>query len=70
MIKQQEQVKDYSEVYEATNLCVVCLTKPREMVFYRCGHKACCETCAKGFRFGNCPICRAKVEDCIKEFDA
>lgn len=40
------------------------------MVFYRCGHKACCESCSKAFRSGNCPICRAKIEDCIQEYDA
>lgn len=37
-------------------LCVVCLDKPCEVVFTRCGHLCACMECSA--HLGKCPICR------------
>jgi len=38
-------------------LCVVCLEKPYDTVFLRCGHLCCCSACVGRVK-NKCPICR------------
>ena len=52
--------------------CVICMTNPRDTVFYPCGHQCLCEPCAVLFkrqaRHQICPICRNRIKDTIKVF--
>ena len=47
--------------------CVVCMSKPKSIVFYPCKHKCVCETCSQ--RMSQCPICRAKIVDALLPYD-
>jgi len=40
-------------------LCVVCLERPRVMLFLACAHLCACEECAP-LMVGSCPLCRAE----------
>ena len=40
-------------------LCVVCLERPRVMLFLTCAHLCACEECAP-LMMGSCPLCRAE----------
>ena len=40
-------------------LCVVCLERPRVMLFLACAHLCACEECAP-LMMGSCPLCRAE----------
>jgi len=41
---------------EEENFCVVCMERPKSMVFVPCGHLCACEKCAESLK--QCPICR------------
>ena len=46
--------------------CIVCMEKPKNIIFLPCKHFSSCETCSvKDF----CPICRAEVANRIQVFD-
>ncbi len=42
------------------NICVVCLTNPKEVLIKPCNHFALCEECVQ--QLDECPICRFKIE--------
>ncbi|XP_070573619.1 mitochondrial ubiquitin ligase activator of NFKB 1-like [Ptychodera flava] len=42
-------------------LCIICLTNPREVVILNCGHICLCETCVEWLETRNCPICRQSI---------
>lgn len=51
--------------------CVVCLQRPRSQVLYPCGHRVCCEPCARQVRAQlqpKCPICRRPVRDHLRVY--
>jgi hypothetical protein len=60
--------EDSGEAKEDNQICAVCLDKPKDTVFYRCGHLACCHNCALSLKRMRqpCPICRSPIQDCIK----
>eukprot|EP00298_Acanthocystis_sp_HF-20_P028832 c7679_g1_i1.p1 GENE.c7679_g1_i1~~c7679_g1_i1.p1 ORF type:complete len:103 (+),score=38.39 c7679_g1_i1:23-310(+) len=39
-------------------LCIVCLDRPKETIFKKCGHMSVCEHCSK--KLTKCPICQRK----------
>ncbi|XP_028396683.1 mitochondrial ubiquitin ligase activator of NFKB 1-like [Dendronephthya gigantea] len=39
--------------------CVICLTRPRNVVILDCGHICACRECLR--QVNNCPICRAEI---------
>eukprot|EP00301_Raphidiophrys_heterophryoidea_P010574 c15746_g1_i1.p1 GENE.c15746_g1_i1~~c15746_g1_i1.p1 ORF type:complete len:214 (+),score=50.53 c15746_g1_i1:83-724(+) len=41
-----------------SKICIICLDRPREMVFRKCGHMCLCHKCCKRMR--RCPICQRK----------
>ena len=41
--------------------CVVCLSKPRNVAFFDCGHLATCSDCVNGLY--DCPLCRTKIRE-------
>lgn len=46
--------------------CNVCMDKEADTVFMPCRHMCACESCAN--RLNTCPICRRKIEQCIKVY--
>lgn len=53
---------------EITEECVICKERPRESVFYPCGHRCTCYQCGKTIykRSGICPMCKTKIEYLLK----
>lgn len=43
--------------------CVICLTNPRELVLFDCGHVCLCMDCLGQLPTHNCPICRQTFRD-------
>ncbi|KAG1661233.1 E3 ubiquitin-protein ligase NEURL1 [Nymphon striatum] len=54
----------------ARNECAVCYERPVNSVLYTCGHMCLCYECAmqqwRGEGLGQCPICRAMIQDVIR----
>ena len=54
---------------ENGSTCVVCLAAPKDSVVLPCKHLAMCAECTKAVftssREPKCPVCRARIEDCI-----
>ena len=44
------------DVPEREDICVVCMEKPYDSVFIKCGHMCTCLSC--GERAKKCPVCR------------
>lgn len=43
--------------------CCVCLEPVQHLaVFHPCGHRCCCESCAKRDEVETCPLCRTRVQ--------
>lgn len=40
--------------------CAICMSSPKDTVFYPCGHYHTCATCANMVH--NCPMCMKKIE--------
>eukprot|EP01147_Barroeca_monosierra_P010865 gene10865-2940_t len=56
---------------EEENLCVICLSDPKSMLCYPCGHLCMCMTCAAEFQKQTtlrCPVCRGTVNNIIRIF--
>jgi hypothetical protein len=43
--------------------CLICMTEPKNTVFYPCGHYHACAKCA--CMVNNCPMCMKKIENRI-----
>ncbi|XP_054870581.1 mitochondrial ubiquitin ligase activator of nfkb 1-A isoform X2 [Amphiprion ocellaris] len=43
------------------NICVICLTQPRNCILLDCGHVCCCYTCYQALPQCRCPICRQRI---------
>ena len=56
MAEARQELEEGDADLDTEELCVVCLAKPYDTVFPRCGHLCVCQGCA--FRMGRCPICR------------
>jgi hypothetical protein len=48
-----------AEVVSEDCLCVVCLTAPRNLILFNCGHCCLCFRC--GSRLQKCPVCRSDI---------
>lgn len=57
---------------EDQKLCKICLVTNIDTVSIPCGHRSMCNECSQGIMRGNkqCPICRAKIQQIVKTFDA
>ena len=53
--------------------CIICMDKPKDSLFYPCGHKHVCFDCGRRFlmqaRHKVCPICRDRVQDVIRVYE-
>ena len=56
--------EDLKEDQNEKNLCRICYTNERNIVFLPCGHLETCPTCAKAL--SSCPVCRASIAKTIK----
>ncbi|XP_008279436.1 mitochondrial ubiquitin ligase activator of nfkb 1-A [Stegastes partitus] len=43
------------------NVCVICLSQPRDCILLNCGHVCCCYTCYQALPQRKCPICRQEI---------
>lgn len=43
--------------------CVICLSNPRELILFDCGHVCLCMDCLEKLSFPNCPVCRQSYRD-------
>lgn len=59
-------VKKPDQIYtdETMEDCIVCMEKPKEIVFAPCGHFYACDGCSAGMK--QCPICRCAITGRIK----
>lgn len=55
------------------NECIICLDRPKDNIFYPCGHKQICGPCGRDFmaqaRHKVCPVCRNRVQDIIRVYE-
>lgn len=51
-----------------TNLCAICLSNPRNIVFIPCYHICACYQCGHNGSLVTCPICRRLIDDRIEVF--
>jgi hypothetical protein len=49
---------------EEMQLCKICYENEMNALFYRCGHIAACESCARQVR--DCPVCRRAVDAVVR----
>ncbi|KAI4154523.1 MAG: hypothetical protein LQ340_001638 [Diploschistes diacapsis] len=49
---------------EQLQLCKICFEAEMDALFYRCGHVAACEMCARQVR--DCPVCRRPVDAVVR----
>jgi hypothetical protein len=50
----------------ATNLCIICSTRERALVFVPCGHFGVCVPCGHGLK--SCPTCGSNIQALVKIF--
>jgi hypothetical protein len=50
----------------ATNLCIICSTRERAIVFVPCGHFAVCVPCGHGLT--SCPTCGSNINALVRIF--
>jgi len=66
---QQNPIHSPSDIGD-DKTCVVCMEKPRNCIFYKCGHNGTCIACANVLKAqnGSCPLCRAVIVDVVKTY--
>ena len=56
----------------SNNICQICYENNKNTVFSPCGHTFCCYVCwevLKKKNINKCPICRKKIENCLKIYN-
>ena len=53
-----------SSTNTATNLCIICSTRQRAVVFVPCGHFSVCVPCGHGLK--SCPTCGANIKALVR----
>lgn len=48
--------------------CVICCTKPREVLILECGHLCCCTECGYLLNPALCPVCRRPIDRFVPAF--
>lgn len=59
--RQQTDVTGPDDRQGTENMCVICLSQPRNCVLLECGHSCCCHTCYQALPQRRCPICRQNI---------
>jgi len=71
----QRFCKRPNELPNTGDVCVICQSQRRQIVFKPCGHRACCAACSDTllelYRVPKCPICRFEIceDDVIFVYD-
>ena len=55
-----------NERLKSERLCVICLSKDKNVLFLPCAHLAACLDCS--FNLQTCPICRSKIQATVRTF--
>ncbi len=55
-----------SSTNAATNLCIICSTRQRAIVFVPCGHLLTCVLC--GHSLHSCPTCGSNIKGLLRVF--
>ena len=55
-----------NERLKSERLCVICLSKDKNVLFLPCAHLAACLDCS--FNLQNCPICRSKIQATVRTY--
>jgi hypothetical protein len=63
----REEKKEQALKNKDALMCVVCISARAEYAITPCGHMCACVTCYKKIT-GNCPVCRASIDQIIKIF--
>ncbi|XP_029380483.1 mitochondrial ubiquitin ligase activator of nfkb 1-A [Echeneis naucrates] len=50
------------------NVCVICLSQPRDCILLDCGHVCCCHSCYLALPQHLCPICRQNISRVVPLF--
>ena len=70
--EEEEEVAGASAQVLPQDLCVICLTEPRNasIIHGTTGHQICCIGCAEKLKNDKkrCPVCRKKIKMVIKNF--
>ena len=55
---------------DVSNLCLICMTNKKDVVFLKCKHLCVCSKCVEMITKQQCPLCRTKYEssDIMKVF--
>lgn len=61
---QREKIKEIQEIL-SDNSCIICMDHQRSIVFMPCMHLICCKKCSLKNVKGECPECKAKIEEMI-----
>ena len=61
------QLKEENERLKHERLCVICLTKDKNVLFLPCAHLAACLECS--FNMRNCPMCRSKIQATVRTYN-
>ena len=66
------EVLDFKKEDYDKNVCIICMDKRADTVFYPCGHQCVCQPCGETFRkvarHQVCPVCRNRIKDIIKVY--
>jgi len=57
---------EHSSKHKEESECVVCLERPRAILFAPCNHLCCCPSCSASMR--ECPLCRKPINTKVTVF--
>ena len=64
--EKENNLKEENERLKNERLCVICLTKDKNVLFLPCAHLAACLECSLSLK--TCPICRSKIQASVRTF--
>lgn len=64
--KEAQRLMEENERLKNERLCVVCLTKDKNILYLPCAHLATCLDCS--YSLQTCPMCRSAVQATVRTF--
>jgi hypothetical protein len=65
-IERSNLLREENERLKSERLCVVCLTKDKNVLLLPCAHLTTCLECS--FSMQNCPLCRSKIQATVRTY--
>ena len=65
-----EELQDESTTNNQLLRCVVCMERPRSILFRPCNHLSTCRTCSYNSNISSCPVCRIQIDERIDVYIA